>query len=309
MAIIIKFPREPRDREPPNGRGTNTLHRRILGVAFSVTIVAGGAICLYFGGLRARPPTERPVTGSLSTVKGEHHCWKLPDSSEACLNTATVVHYSFTRRARNLEIEAGEATITVHGDERPFEVLSGSMLIRDLSTSFNVRKKEGATVLTVVDGRVKVMAPVDTRLHQQFVLAEPEPGWNAALEFQSPQQLEFDEATESLHERPPLSKDQISQLLAWHHGRLDLTSKRLIEALDEISRFQGVDEFNVPDPVLRQLPLDGDCDPTDLRGFLRALSGKYGIRYSFSHAADGRTTVNLTRQQNAPAHSKYKEGG
>jgi hypothetical protein len=47
---------------------------------------------------------------------------------------------------------------------RPFEVRSLSMLIHDISTSFDVYKRRNSTQVTVIGGRIRIIAPMSQEL-------------------------------------------------------------------------------------------------------------------------------------------------
>src|SRR3569832_231613 len=175
MAIILPFRRgggeppsnEPPDQEPPaeespKKAGNDVLRRRVICVGGALVLAGVTGSALYFSSPHVKPSVERPLTGSFSTVKGETQCFELPDSSEVCLRTATKIHFMFSRHARNVEVLSGEAAFNVQHGSRPFEVRSGGLAVRDVGTRFDVLKKEGLSVLTVIDGRVKAKAAVDS---------------------------------------------------------------------------------------------------------------------------------------------------
>jgi transmembrane sensor len=253
-------------------------------------------IYLFLMALNSHAPEALTLTGSFSTVKGEHRCETLPDASRACLNTASVIRYSYSRNARNVELVSGEVAFEVHGDGRPFDVLAGGMLVHDLSTSFDIRKKGGSVLVTILDGRVKIVAPIDQDSRLKFGQVQPEEAWQAAPEYHRLQQLEFDEAIGKLHERHGLSERELAQLLAWQRGRIDLTNKPLNEALEEFARYQPIEEFNFQDKKLRQLRVGGELEATHLMDFLDSLAKVYGIQHTLTRGANGQTVVNLSRK-------------
>src|SRR4051812_32910178 len=116
---VIDFPNRkigdeiPRRSEPPKDPKGNRWTIAILSVA-GAAAVAMAYLAVNAHNIKAPPPP--PVAGSLSTVRGEHRCEKLPDASEVCLNTGTSIRYAFTDHARCLEIISGEATFNVHRD-------------------------------------------------------------------------------------------------------------------------------------------------------------------------------------------------
>jgi ferric-dicitrate binding protein FerR (iron transport regulator) len=207
-----------------------------------------------------------------------------------------VIRYTFSRSTRNIELVSGEACFVVRTERRPFNVLSGGALIRDLSTSFDVYKKRHSTQVTVIEGRIRIMAPLDSESRLKFDLAEADGTWKVAPEFHRLQQVEFDEATGTLSVLPVLTEQRLSQLLAWRRGRLDLTARTLPEALGEFSRYQPISRFSYSDKSFNELRVGGNMGVTNLDDFLDALEREFHI-YHTKTSADGNTVVTLSRQR------------
>ena len=279
-------------------------------IAKAIVRVLGGSagaaamIYLLLMALNTQVPEARTLTEKLSTVKGEHRCETLPDASRVCLNTASEIRYSYSRTARTVELVSGEASFEVRSDGRPFDVLAGDMLVHDLSTSFNIRMNDGSALLTILDGRVKVIAPIDPDSRLKFSRGQLESAWQTAPEYHRLQQIEFAAATGKLHERPKLTEQDRSQLMAWQRGRIDLTNKPLSEALEEFARYQPIEEFNFQDKKLRQLRVGGELEATHLMDFLDSLTKIYGIEHTLTRGSNGQTVVNLWRKQQAAVHSQ-----
>jgi ferric-dicitrate binding protein FerR (iron transport regulator) len=271
-----------------------------VGCFLASAIITGAVACLINTDLQE----NCLLIGSISTAKGQHGCWKLQELSEVCLGTGSEVRYTLSRRARHIQLVAGEAIVNVHPDIRPFEVLSGEAVIRDLSTRFYV-KRGSSDIVTVLEGKVKAMAPVDNQLRRAFDVGEPALGWETALELQQLDQAEVDGRTGMLHKRPALTNQQLSRLLAWQRGRLDLTDMSLVDALAEISRYQPISKFNIPEELRGLKVPGGEVDPTNLMNFLTMIGALRGIQYSLTQGADGQTIVNLTRPQKPASHRKH----
>jgi transmembrane sensor len=264
----------------------------------------GALVYLIFCAFRGESVADQPLTGTFTTQMGEHRCENLPDASQTCLNTNSVVRYTFNRQTRNVELVSGEASFAVRGgDRRPFDVVSGGVLIHDLSTQFNIYKKDRSTVVTVVQGRVRVVAPINTKLMNEFKNGSAESLWKRAPEFHRLQQVEFDETTGTLYARSALTEDDLIQLTEWQHGRIDLNGKTLRESLTELARYQPIDQFNIPDRALREFKIGGELDTTNLMDFLQTLEYSYHIHHLMTKGADGKMTVTLSRRPIARSHS------
>jgi len=159
---LIRAAQESRQEVPRIGAGQSDLRatesssspsrsRRpflIGGLAAAATVViAGVGTSLYF---HSRP--ER-----IETAIGEQRSVVLSDGSLVTLNTASAVEVRFTRDHRGVTLLAGEALFNVaHDAQRPFDVIAGATTARAVGTRFNVDRRENATTVTVVEGRVAV---------------------------------------------------------------------------------------------------------------------------------------------------------
>jgi transmembrane sensor len=94
-----------------------------------------------------------------STGVGESRRVMLADGSEVELNTRSRVRIRMRADAREVLIKQGEAFFRVAKDPtRPFRVLSDTAVVRALGTEFNVYRQPGQTTVTVIEGRIAVMA-------------------------------------------------------------------------------------------------------------------------------------------------------
>jgi transmembrane sensor len=293
---VIRFPVRKIGGEPSK-RHVKSGITKIIGCTAGAACVTAIMLYLVLAASNSKSPQHPTLTGSYATQLGEHRCETLPDSSKVCLNTKTVIRYTFSQQTRNVELVSGEASFVVQSDEhRPFDVLSGGLLIRDLSTAFDVYKKIRSTLVTVIDGRVKVMALTDGASLQKFNHAQAESAWKAAPEYHRLQQVEFDETTGTLHERRMLTEQRLSQLLAWQTGFIDLTDRPLGEALEEFSRYQPIKTFKFQDETLRAFHVGGLLQSTHLTDFLVTLE-RIQIHHAVKKDADGNTVITISRRQ------------
>jgi len=230
-------------------------------------------------------------SGGYVTQLGEHRCEKLPEGSKICINTNSQVTFNFNRKVRHIEIIRGEVSFVVAADRRPFDVLSGGLLIHDLSTGFVVFKKHDSTVVTITDGRVQI-APAGTGARLRFDLGETENTWKLAPIYRKSQQVEFDESTGRLQEHPVLPDWRLDQLLAWEGGRIDLTDMTVSEAITEIARYQPVSKFRVP-PSIQKTRLGGSIRFDNLDDLLLMLEN-VGIHHTKTGTGED-TVITLKR--------------
>jgi transmembrane sensor len=285
--LLLRVIRRNRSKQPDESAVLEFVAR--LGVPIAAALVP--MLLAY------RHTVDNPIVrGSLSTPAGAYHCEDLPDGSNICLNTQSAVKYAFSEQTRNVEVLSGEASFAVRIDKsRPFNVASGKLLVHDISTEFNVYNRNGSTVLTVIEGRVKVIAPISPEMRRRFDAAEVIDGWKTAPEYRKFQQVEFDETTGTLQSRPDLSEQRLSQFLAWKDGWIALDGLTLAEALAEFSRYQPTTKFRFSDGSLGQIPVGGSMAPAHLDDFLDALESLHHIRHTLAKEANGDTVITLSR--------------
>jgi len=126
---------------------------RWLGIAATVVLGISTATGLWVaqGGLESGQVYR--------TDLGEQRSIALDDGSMITLNTLSELRVLFTEQSRQVVLLSGEALFDVVKDtKRPFTVDAGSMQLTVVGTRFNVYRQSEQTVLTVVEGTVKVDA-------------------------------------------------------------------------------------------------------------------------------------------------------
>ncbi len=187
-----------------------------------------------------------------STAKGEQKELTLSDGSHVLINTDTELRVEYSKRARTIYMERGEALFTVaDGDERPFDVLTQGGRIRDVSTRFNVRKDETKTSVVVLDGMVIVTTD--------------------GVSY--PQPVGAGEGFSYLDSGKRLSLEKIDAHLmtAWSNRQLVLRARPLREVAREVSRYHDVSIVILGDE-LQGMKVSGIFDIADLEGFLDAIA-------------------------------------
>lgn len=226
--------------------------------------------------------------GTFSTEVGEHRCEHFPEDSEVCLNTDSVIHYSFDDSSRSIELVSGEASFTVKKDTRPFNVVSCGILVHDLSTSFSVYKRQSSTLVTVIEGTVAITP----KQHD----------WQSAPQYHELQQVEFDEATGTILEHPELTAKELASLLAWQKGRIDLTGRTLDEALAEFSRYHSNVRFRYP-PAIGSLAVGGYIKSDNVDALLDVLAADFEI-HSTEAEIGGQIDVSLSHETHKPMNPR-----
>ena len=107
-----------------------------LKVIVGATAVAAAVTYLFIHALDRGAAEDKPLTGSFTT------------RSKNCRTHRRFVSIPTPWcDIPSTELVSGEASFVVqNGDSRPFDVLGGNLLVHDLSTSFNIYKKDHSTV-------------------------------------------------------------------------------------------------------------------------------------------------------------------
>lgn len=134
---------------------------RALAASVAVAMVLGvGALGLSgsWDGLRL---LFGPIEQELQTSVGQRTTITLPDGTVVTLDTDTALRTVESRRERRVELARGQAFFQVAKDPgRPFVVVAGERRVTALGTAFGVRVDKDLFELTMVEGEVKVEAPL-----------------------------------------------------------------------------------------------------------------------------------------------------
>jgi len=116
---------------------------------------------LYFRQRNSKTTTQQQAYQTISTANGQVKKITLDDSTEVWLNAATSIRIALFKDDKNriVYLDKGEAFFKVkHDTERPFSVITGNIITRDIGTAFNIRaydlKKEFR--IAVASGKVDV---------------------------------------------------------------------------------------------------------------------------------------------------------
>ncbi|MES2054369.1 MAG: FecR domain-containing protein [Pseudomonadota bacterium] len=156
-----------------------------------------------------------------TTALGERTRTELTDGSVMVLNTASLSHVRMTPSRRLVDMERGEAWFHVAKDRsRPFVVSAGPIRVEAVGTAFAVRRRNGATDVTVTSGTVRAWSEatptrfISLRAGHRVRLQDATGASNAAIR-----------------------SDGVGQALAWSRGEIVLDGMTLAEAAAEFNRY------------------------------------------------------------------------
>jgi transmembrane sensor len=132
------------------------------GIAYKwwLGLAAAAAVCAVFlvAGPRLPFPFGRAAAvDSFATRTGEHMQVTLPDGSQVNLGARSKLSIDYTRNARDVRLETGEAFFAVQKDAtRPFRVHVLDAVVTAVGTAFDVRTTNDRVLVAVAEGTVQV---------------------------------------------------------------------------------------------------------------------------------------------------------
>jgi transmembrane sensor len=197
-----------------------------------------------------------------ATAVGEQRTVVLPDQSHMTLNTSTHVRVEFRRDVRVIELEYGEATFSVtHDAHRPFEVRAAQGTARALGTEFNVLSLNSNVTVSVLSGKVEVIAP--NTGHRDATAK--------AAVLTSGAELTYNSAGVS-----QIQPADAARINAWRSGRIIFKNVDLQTAMREFNRY-GKTPILLGDTSLESVHVSGVFRIGDTDALLRALNLAFEI--------------------------------
>ena len=252
-----------------------------------VALISTGALIWMATG--KGPPRPQPASGTVerltsavpttlySTAIGETREITLADGSRVTLNTNTRVRVGFSKQAREVTLEHGEATFNVtHAAQAPpFHVIAGArkfqVQFENPGARFNVRTLRENVDLVVIEGQVKILdaRPKEptTPARRRDVITYGEQTLNA-----------FEEALvdPGFQSVSPIDAKEIQVRLAWQKGLIILDDKALEDALAEIERYTST-RFVLADGGLGTLRVSGSFRTGNVNAVRLALRQNFRV--------------------------------
>ncbi|WEK38274.1 MAG: FecR domain-containing protein [Candidatus Pseudobacter hemicellulosilyticus] len=210
---------------------------------------------------------NKPTEQLLRVPDGQRAVYTLPDGSRLTAGGGSLLRVPtvFTGNTREVILEEGEAFFEISQDTKPFFVVSGSMKVQVLGTSFNVRNytEEASSSVSVRTGKVAV------KLLQQE---------QAAMQLSAGQRAQ-------LHKQDSLlSQQQLDTVTAfgWMEDTYIFRSATLQEIIQHLKHGYAL-EFRVNDPALLQKRFSATFRKNSIREIMQQLQLMGNIRYSINN--------------------------
>ncbi|HKS04965.1 MAG TPA: FecR domain-containing protein [Gemmatimonadaceae bacterium] len=233
--------------------------RFLLPLAASLVLFAGITFAW-------RPWAGSPLASTQvhATAAGVRLDLELPDGSSVTLGPASELRVlaGFGGSERRVQL-SGEAWFEVkHDDSRPFEVLAGTTITRDIGTSFSVRAFPGDSVVRVVliEGSASLRHS-DLQPAEGVTLTANDVGIMRATARVATVQRNADAA----------------RLVAWRTGSLDFDNTAMRDIATELARWYGV-VVRFADSAVAARRYSGPVPTNDLAEAQRSIETALGVR-------------------------------
>jgi transmembrane sensor len=239
---------------------TGAKRRPTISVAIAVAASIVAAVC--FGWYALFHSEE------FQTKVGEQRSVLLADGSRITLNTGSKIKVRMGSDRRIVDLIKGEALFEIsHDVRRPFDVRVSNAIIQDIGTQFDVDRRATRTIVTVVEGRVSMVAlgsgarPIDALSAADRIVMDST--GSSELEHG----VDLREAT------------------AWTNRQLVFNRRPLAEVAEEFNRYNSV-QIKIRSPALGARKVTGTFRSDDPASFVAVLSGIVGVHLGRDSTGD-----------------------
>jgi transmembrane sensor len=267
--------RDRREARPAYSRMPSGTWSRLAASVAAIGLMVGGAVW-YFS-------LRMPV---YATTFGEQRSITLDDGSVVDINSHSKIRVRYSENERDVELLEGQALFRVaKNPARPFWVSSATTRVRAVGTEFDVYKKLGGTVVTVLEGRVAVMlrgerstAATADAGNRGVLDRNPPSAGKAARGVDTSVLLS---AGEQVLVTPlvmqTVTRPNIEIATAWTQRELAFESASLAEVAEEFNRYNRR-QLVIEDPALYDFHISGVFSSSDPASLVRFLRERPGVR-------------------------------
>jgi len=247
--------------------------RSMFKVAAAATVAAATGSFMWLG-IRAWDRNQ-----ALSTEIGEQRSVALDDGTTVQLNTNTALTVKFEKTARRIALLQGEARFEVVKDPgRPFVVTTPQAIVRALGTAFNVRIMGERTVVSVIEGHIRVIKRTEDE--PQTLIGEHGPPGDARNVWSNDSFDLFANGQASMGERGRMQESgapPFDRAVGWTKHHLVFADEPLSVVVAEFNRYNK-QPLEIADPALAEHRIDGGFDAFDRSALLEYLRRYQGVQ-------------------------------
>jgi transmembrane sensor len=241
------------------------------------------AVGLIVGTLIWYQSSRMPI---YATTFGEQRSITLVDGSVIDINSHSKIRVRYSAHERDVDLLEGQALFHVaKNPARPFFVSSAATQVRAVGTEFDVYKKLGGTVVTVVEGRVAVLLRSETPTGELADLKEvavphgdksdarkPRNDGAAPIYLTAGEQVVVTPVAMQKAGHP-----NIAIATAWTQRQLAFESASLSDVAEEFNRYNER-QLVIEDPTLYDFHVSGVFSSSDPASLVRFLRERPGVR-------------------------------
>lgn len=271
LGNVVPF--RPRTPSIDPGSEIDAMTQRVASFRLGLAAVVGAcalviAVGLFFGRGEV-----------LTTGVGEQRLVNLEDGSLVRLNARSKVSVRIGSKRRDIELIEGQALFEVAEDaQRPFVVSAGGIAVSALGTAFDVNRRQSSTVVTVLDGRVRVET-------QRNAAAESAPAPSGGgIAVHAGEQAVVDRTG-------AIDMDvsaNVTAATSWIHNLLVFEDTPLETVIEEINRYSRR-QIVLEDAALAPLRINAVLQSGNPDALLRYLQRDRGVQISF-----GSSTIRIS---------------
>jgi transmembrane sensor len=222
------------------------------------------------------------------TAPGERRVVALVDGSQVQLDSSTELHIHYTAHSRELALLRGQARFDVaHDIERPFVVAAGGRKVVATGTAFNVDLLGRDMFVTLIEGRVVVLAGATADLGQiikEFADSRTEGKTTAPT--QGGSSLRRDSGVElgagevlvvSSGGDVRVTEANVERATSWQTGQLVFDNEVLTSVVERMNRYSAR-PLEIDDENTRNLRISGVFSESDVPGFVDTLTHYLPLR-------------------------------
>lgn len=258
---VIDFPTPapPLSATPSNQR--RAVPRRVW-------LVPAAALAVLAGVYWLTPLRQWGEGRHYETGAGEQRSVSLRDGSQVQINVHSDLQVQVDAQTRDVHLQNGEALFQVaHDPDHPFRVHTPHSVIEAKGTQFDVRVRDGKTIVVLVEGHVEI-TPAPQHSHGARVTAALpillDPGEAVTVMAGASAALQAHRA-------------DVDAATAWVHRRLVFDDAPLAQVVSEFNLY-SVDEVVIDNPALRDLKMSASFDATNPELFARSVAVAADLR-------------------------------
>ncbi len=243
------------------------LTARAVAAALAIAVLGAGGV---WGVTSAGPLIGywRFSAQEFRTDHGQRASFSLPDGSKVTLNTDSRLRTRAADGKRQVYLDSGQAFFRVAKDAtHPFVVHAGGRTITAIGTAFDVRVEGGRFEVTLVEGKIRVEAPVPSAPALTSAPAAPR---EAAPVVQATEMTAGSQLVAADPRGWTVRPADTARETSWLDGRLMFENQTLSAVAAEFGRYSE-QKIVFADPSLADVRITGTFRSGDVGTFVRAL--------------------------------------